>query len=431
MCEHRCLHSLFAYLGKCPIALGAVALILGTIPANAQSRTTDFVIESRVIAAATAINFKLPNGQLVTGKVTNAAGGALAGVLVQAIAADSDFGPAGVTDQSGSFVIAVRSGTYDLLVQPRAAGTVIPASFPRSLTRRLESVQVSQDASVGTVALTDGYVVSGAVQPPSGKFHTLAGLVVGIPSNRDPMGLVEATRGTGDEFAKYAMAVPAGKHKLLFTGGQALASESQIMQASSFAIVAVNVSKDTVKNIKLPAGYRLTGHVRDARGRALSGILLAQKSGSDPLKDGQSTAILVMNGSYAGCLPAGTYEITFVPLMDTTYGGSATQTRTNLAMSSADRTLDVTAADGLVVSGKVTDASNKALPAAMLTIQRTDATATSLNAAMVAQTDTKGRYRLAVPPGTYRLRAAPPGASSAVLGRQLMTVSLRVAGSVQ
>lgn len=422
---------MFTRIKWIPIAIGAVALIFDATPARAQSRTTDFIIESREIAAAAAINFKLPNGQLVTGKITNAAGGALAGVSVQAIGADSNFGPAAVTDQSGSFVIAVRSGIYDLLVQPQAAGTVSPASYPRSLARKLESVQVSQDASVGTVALTDGFVVSGTIQPPSGKFHALAGLVVGIPSNRDPLGLVQATRGGENEFAKYAMAVPAGKHKLLFTAGQALASESQIMQAASFATVAVNVSKDTVKNIKLPVGYRLTGRVRDAKGRALSGILLAQKSGSDPLKDGQSTGVLVMNGSYAACLPAGTYEITFVPLMATTYGGSATQTRATLTMSSADRTLDVTAADGLLVSGKVTNASNKALSGTMLTIQRIDSTTTSLNAAMVAQTDTKGRYRLAVPAGTYRLRAAPPGASSAVLGRQIMTVSLRAGGLEQ
>ncbi|MEW6363740.1 MAG: carboxypeptidase regulatory-like domain-containing protein [Acidobacteriota bacterium] len=397
-----------------------LALILSTGLARSQSRTTDYVIASRAIAANTALNFKLPNGLLLTGKITDAAGGALEGALVQALDGNSDLGPSTVTDASGTFVIAVRSGTYDLLIKPPAGDTVDPRSYPRSVDGGVDDLQVSKDTSAGTVALQDGYILSGSVQPPSGKLHALAGLVLGIPPDRVLLGVIQAHRGTGNDFSKYAMAVPAGKHKLFFTGGQALSNESQIMQAGSFASVPATVTKDTVKNIKLPVGYRLTGHVRDAQGRALSGILFAKKVGTTTVKDAQSTACIVMNGAYASCLPAGQYDLTFIPLMSTAYGGLAAQTLQTVTMSAADRTYDVTAADGLVVSGKVADAANKALGGATITFRLVAAEARAASLALVAQTDAKGKYRICVPAGTYRIRASPPGVLSTIIGTQLM-----------
>lgn len=391
------------------IASVMVTALLAGRPAFTQSRTASSYQPSVTVSADRVMNIQLPNGYLVTGRVTDGSGAPVTGALLVA-KSDPRFGEVAVLcDSSGTFSLPLRAGTYTIIASPASSAT--PSEVPRLVGSSRQGVVVNTDQSLADLVLGTGFLVTGNVSGPSGaaSFLRLSLLAVSADSNGQP-----ASGITDDAMSKavsYAVAVSPGKYVLAATSAYGYTSGWQPTAVSAFATTKITVSRDMTKNIKLPKGYRLSGTVSDSSGTPLTGSLYVQASGSNPQKDGKATALSVMAGKYIAYLPAGAYTAVFIPVMDpAAYSGRATWTSLDVTMGSSGRTLDLVAQDGVLLSGKITDSSNRPVPDAWVDIRKA-LTAESFGPAdipVVAKSDAKGRYRVAVPPDTFDIHVTPP-----------------------
>ncbi|MEW6368275.1 MAG: carboxypeptidase-like regulatory domain-containing protein [Acidobacteriota bacterium] len=399
--------------------LAAVGLLLGIMTLAGTfkiSRDSDFVLKSLVISGDKVLNIRLPEGHLVSGVVKDSAGSPILGARVGAVDEDGYGGRAGLTDESGAFQIALRPGRYEIAAWPPYSGQADPATFPRLVSATVGHVDVASDVNIGDIVLPDGYVVSGQVTASGRKIGALSGVVVASKTDskgRPHLAGYALLGGTRDGGTRYAMALPKGKYTRVLTGAQAFSLPPppgwgpwNLISASSFVTSPLTVSKDLVRNIVLPAASKLSGSVKDKAGRPLHGVLGISVKGSSPAKDGLATAFVVTNGKFVGCLVPGTYDVVYVPTMDTSYAGKATQTHTEVALTEAARTLNITAEDGIVLSGKVKDAAGKLARFGSVALYPVDAPVTGADTLpQIAKVDKKGSYRLCVPPGEYDVQA--------------------------
>lgn len=269
-------------------------------------------------------------------------------------------------------------------------------------------MSVSADTSIGDITLGSGYLVSGRVVPPSGSIDYFVGSVGVIPASGKLAAQVNAVIGDDDDSTKYIMAIPAGRHTLTVSGVQAFSPSSQMLPASSSTTSPLNVKRDVVRNVRLARGFSFTCTFKDSAGRPLTGVLYVRRSATDPLITGQATAIIVVNGLFVSNLPAGTYDLVFVPLMANSYSGRATRTVLALTMPSSATTKDYVAQDGIVLTGKITEPGGNVSPNALIELSKSGTDTDSLDAIpQPAIADAKGRYRLTVPVGTYDVHAVP------------------------
>lgn len=389
------------------LASAFTAVLALSQAALSQTRTTSYIQPSVVIAADRVMNMRLPSGHLVSGRVTDGSGTPIAGAHV---IAKSDAGyveAAALCDASGSFTVPLRSADYSIIAFPPAESP--DAARLVSTTRR--DVAVSADLSLGDLILGTGYLVSGSLTGPSGATSFLRLSLIAIPADSDGQPTVAIT---GEDMAKsvpYSLVVPAGKYLLTATNAYGYTSTWQPSTVSAFGAAKLAISRDMTRNITLAKGYQLSGTITDTSGRPLSGTLYVQASGSNPKKDGKSAAIAVMAGNYLVHLPAGSFTGVFTPIMDpTAYSGRATRTSFDVTVSSSGRKMDLVAQDGVVLSGKITDPSNKPVPDAWIEIRMPveGVLAGPDDIPIVAKSDSKGRYRVSVPTGTFDIHAMPP-----------------------
>lgn len=391
----------------CSIAalVSSTALIAG-----ASSRTVDYDGGSISITADIVRNVTLPDGYFVTGTVRDSVGSPIFGALVSAVAVDGYSSTAGVSDMSGAFQIAVRASTHRIIVRPPESSSVDPSSFSPLVPSVKQNVVVSSDSTIGDIVLAAGYVVSGRVLPSSGSMTHLNGRILAIPQKQS-VPLITGQLGSDPNSNQFAMAVPKGKFTLTFFGGQGFTrsgSSWSLLPMSSYTTSALNISKNLSRNIKVPNGYKLSGTARDTQQRALDGLLYCWPIGGDPTGDGKGTVIPVMNGKFVCYLPKGRCDLTLVPLMDRTYSGKAALTDIPLQMTAADKTLPITASDGIVLSGKVKVAAGAAAAGAL--IELAPLPVTNGWPPLLAMADSKGQYRVAVPSGSYQLHVWPGSA---------------------
>lgn len=387
----------------------ALIVLAGVAPRMtvASTRSADYLQPGISIAATQTLNIALPDGSYVSGTVLDSSRQPLTGASVLAIGPNDFFDGWAVTDSTGEFRLALRAGTYDLLCSPPSVRVINPSTLSRLVAASVPGVNVSADTSVPAVTLQNGYLLKGNLVPPSGKMSYATGTLLAAkrPSGSYVGG---STLGEGVYQTQYSIALPAGKHTLLFAGGQAFDSNWKMLQASSFATLSVNITKDTTKNIVLAKGYSLTGTAADSAGKPLHGIIYARPAGVNAARDPRATAISVVSGKFITNLPAGTYDWIFIPSMPSTYSGKATKTAGALTMPAAAKTLSIAANDGVLISGKVKDAAGAAVYGAAVGLQLADADPISLDAIpLVAVTARNGSYRIAVPAGTYDLHAWP------------------------
>lgn len=376
------------------------------------SRTADYVRTGLDISANSTLNVTLPNGKIVSGTVQDSSGGAVAGALVEAISSDgfaSPFAAAGVT---GSFQLPVRLGTHRLEVRPPFSTTDDLADFPRLVPTTTVTYTVNKDLPVGSVTLPDGYVVTGNVSSASGSATNVAGWLFAIPTGgASPWGVTPAVFGTGAQARNFFVALPAGRYNLSLIAVQGFTSKWDMVPMTSYGTNKVTVSKDMTANMKIPSGARFTGSVKDKSGNIVNGALVIKKRGSSPLVDGGTTVMLVTNGAFIGYLPKGQYDAMFVPMFNDAYTGLATKTGTSFTIGTSASTLSITADNGVILSGKITNAKGKVVSTASITAFPSGAAPEDLaSLPLTAKADSKtGVYRLRVPPGTYDIQAVPKG----------------------
>ena len=436
-------------MNKKILALLIVLSILTVMPAfAAQSRTTEYHRTGLKISATTALNITLPDGFFVTGLVKAHGNPVKNATLFIGDAADGYSGFSGATDAAGRFSVPVQPGNKILIVSPPASASLNPAQFSRLVNRTVTGLNFAADTSVGELELENGYILSGKVSPPAGGALFMFTPIVDIfPSTGLAMIDVAQVGGTNQLIPdKYAVALPPGAYRILTRAAGATMTFQGVPMLPRQD--KVSISKNTVKNIALAkGGFPFSGTVKDTAKKGLDGALyIIPKAGV--FKGWPIQAGLVVKGVFGVLpgvnvknlfLPAGQYLLVFMPTMylTTGYTGRATVTYANLIMPAAAKTLALVAANGVVVSGKTTDARGKAMKA-LITAYKANAPlgvdGLELNF-MAAASNAKGVYRFALPADTFNLYAFPFSTTAAaskpdaLAGRMFLKAVSLLAGS--
>ena len=394
----------------------------------AQSRTTEFHKLKEKITVDKVMNIPLPDGYFLSGIVKDASGVPVKNAWVRAANSDMGFGWGTATDAAGLFSYPVQKGSYSVIVTPPLSASIDPAAFSRLVPTTVEGVSVVNDTNLGEIKLQNGYILSGKIKPPAGTIGLFAGTLMAFPSSGPNSTIFAAQFGSGSDTMKYAMAVPAGSYKLILIPIMVFNSTHQTIPMT-FKTDKVTISKDTVKNIKGPKGFKIWGTVKDTGNTALSGVLAVFQKMNPFVKGMIITEFIVMNGSYSGYLPAGNFTLVFLPYppVNTGYKGKATKTSFNLTMPSSDKRLNLVAQNGVMFSGKVMDARNQIVKSADVGVIKTGASTSTKPADWlwyITSTDSKGQYRLPLPRDTYDIHAMPLSQTTALAPMEIFRQNL-------
>ena len=404
-----------------------LAFLVAQFGITAQSRTTEFHKLKVKITSDKAMNIKLPYGYFLSGIVKDAVGAPVKNAWVRAANPDIGFPWGDATDATGMFSYPVQKGSYSVIAAPPLSASIDPAAFSRLLPKTVEDISVANDTDMGEIKLQNGYIMRGKVNPPSGTIGLLTGVLMAFPSNGPNSTIFAAQFGSGSDTMKYAMAVPAGSYKLILIPLMVFNNTHQTIPMT-FKTDKVTISKDTVKNIKAPKGYKIWGTVKDAGNTALSGVLAVFQKRNPYVKGMIITEFYVMNGIYSGYLPAGSFTLVFVPYppVNTGYKGKATKTSFNLTMPASDKQLNLVAQNGVVISGQFKDARNNIISSADIGIIKTSAAASEKPGDwfwLITSTDSKGQYRLPVPRDTYDIHAMPLSQTTALAPMEIFRLN--------
>lgn len=412
--------------------LAGCSLILLTHPGNrlwAQPRTAGVLVEAQTITSARTLNLTLPDGYVLSGVVRDAGGAPIPFARVAASDSNGILRASTVSAADGAYAMAVIAGSYDLAATLSGDAATPPAAIARSTTGRLTEVSISSDLGNKNITLPDGYILSGTLKSAGGAMSHLYGSLLCISTvGGKPLAALRSFGFADKSQFRYAIALPAGPCLVSFTNAHAYSQSWQRAGVSVFAAAKMVISRDTTRNITLPRAYRIDGTVADSAGRPLTGVLYIQKAGADPRKDGQATAQQVVSGTLIAYLPAGQYDMVFVPTMGRTYAGSATKTSFTLTMPASSQKVSLSAADGVAVSGRVNDAAGRRVRGVFIEL-RPSSTGDDVGSKipLVAVSDSSGQYRVSVPTGTYRVVALPPAAGGSRVLSEIFAPQMSIA----
>jgi hypothetical protein len=399
----------------------------------AQSRTTEFHKLKEKITSDKVMNITLPDGYFLSGIVKDTAGTPLNKASVFALSSDGYLGwGGGETDAKGKFSFPLQAGNYTVGAGPHKNFPVDPSKFSRLLPATVENVAVANDTGMGEIKLLNGYILSGKVDPPpgTGALSLFSSLLQIFPSGSQLPSAIAQQGGNIPIINKYAVALPAGTYTLLVWASGMTSTPQYIPM--TYKSAKVKVSKDTVKNFVMPrGGYRIWGTVKDTGNVGLDGVLyFIPKSG--PFNKWFVQMNFSLQGSFGNILycylAPGNYTVMFVPYMyiEAGYKGKATVSYYDLTMSAADKMLNLVAKNGVVLSGKITDAKKRAVKSGAVFALKSGMIYSNLSDwdLMIASPDSKGQYRLPLPPDTYNIYAVPHMQETALTPTEILRQNL-------
>lgn len=224
----------------------------------------------------TGVNVALPTGLILAGVVKNTAGAALANVDVSATG--SGYGT-GRTDAYGRYrLLGLNPGSYRVRVAPAAGVNYLNGWFTTANTNRFTTsagkataFSLSANKTLTTIKIGTGYGISGTVTILSGKATTV---VVSATSSSGYTAYSKRISTSSTSPVAYAIkGLAAGSYKVRFTpSSNAIAgywtsanSSRYTSSAGSATGVVVGPSRTGISS-KLPAGYTISGQVRDDNG---------------------------------------------------------------------------------------------------------------------------------------------------------------------
>lgn len=389
------------------------------------SKTTEYHALSESFTADATRNIILPDGVFATGFVKDSSGRPVVGAFVAAGQLQSQVAAVGAkTDNTGKFTIPVQPGTYTFYATPPSSASVAPSAFSRLLRGKLENISATADTSVGTITLQNGFILSGKIGAPSGPLGLFSGILWTFPTAGGPIGFQAAQFGsTPSTTTQYAIALGAGSYKSVLSPLFAYTSTFQTAPLT-YTTTNFTINSDKTMDLKLRNGYMLSGTVRDAAGKSVKGIVWIYQKGAAVEPGVYVAAGFVANGTYKIFLPKGSFSAVFVPVQDPAYTGRAAMTSQDVTMGTANKTLNFTARNGVVLTGTVTNTGHKAMKSSGVMLRGSGNNPwgpSQITYAAFASTTASGKYRVVVPAGTYDLIAYPSttGAASLELVRQL------------
>lgn len=291
------------------------------------------------------------------------------------------------TDATGFYSVCVLPGIYTV--------TVAPPVGTRLLGRQFDAVDLTGNTGVELdVTLVPGTVITGRVTDEAST------AIAGVDVDVDRVGGSRVftpgdnTDGAGD----YRIVVPNGLYRFRFE--PPLGSRLRGLQIDS-----VEVNTDTRIDAVLAAGLLLSGRVTDAVGSGIAGAEVDLRE----LASGRKV-FLANNGTddagnYRVAVPAGTFELRFVPPLGSRFVSMALRPFdiTN------DRSFDQALESGVVLSARVLGSSGTPVAGANIDLKREP---TGENVFIANdETGADGRTVIAVSPGTYTIEIDPPPGS--------------------
>ena len=387
-------------------------VVLGSHAEAVVSRTTEYHTLKMSLTADKTLNIILPDGVFATGFVKDQNGHPVKGAFVSAMLQEGLVAAVGgYTDATGKFNLAVQpGGTYTFFVTPPTSPSVSPSTFSRLLRNKLENISVTGDTSVGTIVLSNGFILSGKVLSPSGPLGMFGGVFWTFPATGGSIGFQAAQFGAPPAGStQYATALAAGSYKSVLIPFLAYSSNFQTT-AVTYSTNNFTINSDKTMDLKLRNGFLLSGTIKDAVGKPLKGFVwIYQKGASYEL--GVYVAVAISStGKYQTYLPKGNFTAIYIPVQDPAYTGRAAMTSQDLAMPAGSKVLNITARNGVILSGKVTDAHNHVMKSSGVMLRGSGNNPwgpSQITYAAFATTTSTGLYRVVVPAGTDDVIAFP------------------------
>ena len=364
--------------------------------------------ESPLLAVApdqvVTANFALRRGITVSGSVV-APGGSRAGVIVAVYNLSGTRRGFTTTNASGNYSLVLPAGSYKFAAYDDA-GAFSPAFF-RGQTSFVDAdvVTVESGRSLPSIdfLLTLGARVSGVVTDATGTPLRSVAVLVYTADGR------YLNTVSTDADGRFAMTLPRGSYRFAAIDSSFTYAAGFPNGATSFEVSpAVNLIEGQSRTLmfRLERGGLVAGTVLDGNGAGIAGITVAAYNPDGTMRTFVTTDA---SGNYVLLLPPGAFRIgAFDPSL-----AYATQfypkQNAFIASTSLTPTIGQTStlqpfvlSRGGRVSGTVTDRNTRAVIGGAI-IQAYDVSG-RLAGSVTAGAD--GRYRMVLPPGSYRLVAA-------------------------
>jgi len=286
-----------------PLGFYEAALLPGlyydlTYSAPASWGYADVLVDSLLIAAATARNVQFQFPLRLTGRVRQAANG----LPVPGVKIDVTQQPAGVqlplssntTDANGNYSVRVPAGTFDVTFRS-PEGNGLASSIVRNFV-------ISDDAQLDA-QLPAGLVLTGRVRRPGGTGVANVDFDIKDPlTHLDVPVFDDDTDALGD----YTLVLPAGTYDLDLDPGRGVRLVAQVL-------LGVTVPHVGALDFQLQSGVLLSGRVIDHISNPWPDIDLDVRlpgTLNQIVTPGDDTDA---NGHYVVTIPPGTYDLVFTP----------------------------------------------------------------------------------------------------------------------
>ena len=312
-----------------------------------------------------------------------------------------------LTASDGSFSIALPNGTYDLHFNPPAGSTLAAGD--------LQAVVVTTNASLGTISLVQGRLVSGMVLTPT--FSPAAGMglkfIDAATEHR-----VFLTKGSTDAAGNWSVRVPPGTWNVDFRPP----AGSPFADGERLGLVVGGSDISGLSDF-LKTGFAVTGHVQNAASVALAEVDLSafDKCTGNEVPNAHDNTDAA--GNFSIVMPAGTYTFTVAPPFCTP---SEATRLVDVVVSGPASLGTFTLRNAVTVSGVVHNPDGSAMVDAR--VKFFDVTLPGIPRQGTARdhTSASGAFAIEVPPGTYDINVEPPVGSTA---RVIHLPSVAIAGA--
>ncbi|MFZ4857789.1 MAG: carboxypeptidase regulatory-like domain-containing protein [Desulfuromonadaceae bacterium] len=373
-------------------------------------------------ATTSGINATLILGGTISGKVSNSAGGNIAGVSVQAYDATSGSSYNSASSQSdGSYTITgLPTGSYKLQFSGGSNGYL--SQWYNNNTSQALADAVSVTAGAATSVINATLILGGTI---SGKISNSAGVgIAGVDvSAYDAVSGSYISYGSSQLDGSYTITgLPTGSYKLQFSGGSngylSQWYNNKTSQALADAVTVTAGATTNDINATLILGGTISGKVSNLAGAGIAGILI-QVGYSESVSCSSVTSCTAIgtvyrvssqsDGSYSITgLPTGSYKLQFggdkTGYISQWYNNNTSQTLADSVTVSAGITttgINATMNLGGTISGKVSNSIGIGI--AGVSIQAYDAVSGSFYNSTSSQSD--GSYTISgLPTGSYKLQ---------------------------
>jgi molybdopterin-binding protein len=367
------------------------------------------------------VDVTLPAAFKISGKVTNTAGTALAGVSIFASEAGyADFGFA-TTNSLGNYVVqGLEPGSYTIQVSPPSTTNYRSGYYTTANTNHFtDNPGAATALTVGpsktgiNVKVPSGFTISGHITNTAGT--ALAGVSVNA---QGPAFKYATTNSSGNYTIR---GLPAGSYRIYVSGPfgsnyqsgyYTTANTNHFTTSYASATLVVVGPNRTGIDVKLPAGFIISGKITNNAGTALAGVSVSALSGPT-----YGSATTDASGNYAiRALNAGDYTLAVSPPSTINYrDGYYTTANTNhftpnfgsatpVHVGPNKSGINVKLPSGFIISGMITNNAGTAIPGA--TVYGSGGS-TFDNA--TATTNASGAYSLrGLDPDTYKLMVTAP-----------------------